>query len=191
MQLKGVHVSSTYRLPTAVKLGLPVLGLWLAACTSTTPTVAPPTGNSPGTAYPGIVESGYPVAPTEVIPPTGGYPAPPTRDPSIIPFELDRPITVNATQVTGSGPAGVPIVLQDVTFMGVVLGETVIGPDNRFSFSVQPLEGNRRIGISIGDLTGTAWDLEVLQGLFYLGPQPVSVPQVGQFVDSELVREAP
>ena len=169
-----------------------VAAFWSTACTATTPTLAitPTVANSQGSAYPGASESGYPSFSSTFAPPTGGYPAPDaTRDPSIVPFVLDRPLVAGSTEVTGAGPAGVPIVLHDVTFMGEELGTTVVGLNNRFSIVVQPLEAAHRVGVAIGDLTGTEWTSENFEGSRFDGPQPMMVPQAGIYLDSVLVTE--
>ncbi len=54
-----------------------------------------------------------------------------------MPFKLERPILTGATEVRGTGPAGVPVFLADVTFMGESLGTGTIGSDGKFAVAVQ------------------------------------------------------
>ena len=114
-----------------------------------------------------------------------------TPDPSIIPFRLHRPVQEGATIITGTGPAGVPIVLQDVTFMGVDLGQTVIGPDNTFVLEIAPLEKGHRIGVKLGDLSNTQWTEDDFYSPDYYGEEPVQLPQVAFYYDSVMVQAAP
>ncbi len=106
---------------------------------------------------------------------------------AVVPFRLERPIAAGATEVRGSGPAGVPIVIMDVTFMGEPLGTGTIGPDGKFVVNVKPLPDGHRIGLALGVLDGTGWKPEdfYLQG--YYGPDAMQAPQVGFFHDTVMV----
>lgn len=165
----------------------------VGACTpspSPTPTVPPPTANAypapgdtplaqpPGAPYP------YPLGPSTS--------AEPTRDPSHIPFRLNKPLTAGATQVTGTGPAGVPLSLQDVTFMGTLLAQTVIKPDNTFVFQLAaPLEAKHRLGIMVDNLAGTKFKPEDFYSPDYLGDESMQLPQVGFYYDTAMVQAKP
>lgn len=132
-------------------------------------------------------EGPYPPPPL----PTVAYPAPgeaPTQDPSIIKFNLDKPIYAGDTVISGTGPAGVPIAILDITFMGEVLGQTVIKDDGTFSIEVSPLEAAHRVGIILGVLEGTEWS-ETDFDERYFGDQALNVPLVGFFYDTALVLE--
>jgi hypothetical protein len=110
--------------------------------------------------------------------------------PDVEPFRLDTPIVEGATRVSGSGPAGVPILLQDITFGGVVLASGVVDANNRFEFEMgEPLEGGHLIGIALGDLSGTKWEQDDFSNESYYGEGALSVPQVGFFFDTSLVEE--
>jgi len=135
----------------------------------------------------------YPINTPAALPSGGAYPvntpeAIPSAKGKITPFHLDKLLFEGTTQVTGTGPAGVPISLQDVTFMGTVLAQTVIGSDDTFMFQVTALEKNHRIGIALGDLTGTRWKPEDFNNAAYQGEEPMLVPQVGFFYDTALVQ---
>jgi hypothetical protein len=98
-------------------------------------------------------------------------------------------VTEGDTVITGGGPPGVPIILFDVTAMGVALGQTTIGEDGRFEFTVDPLESAHRIGVALGELAGTGYTAEELQETIYFGDESLSVPLVGFFYDTAMVRE--
>ncbi len=81
-------------------------------------------------------------------------------------FSINTPLTTSDTVVTGTGPAGVPIILIDASEMGELLGSTVIGEDGTFEFELsENLTEKHQIGIQLGDLTGTdlnANDLSII-----------------------------
>jgi len=104
-------------------------------------------------------------------------------------FRFDKPIRSGTTRITGSGPAGVPIIIVDVTFGGLVLAAGNIDQSGRFVLDLdQPLEANHRIGLALGNLSGTPWESLEFDSKFY-GEEPMSVPQVGFFFDTCLVGE--
>jgi len=104
-------------------------------------------------------------------------------------FRLDKPIRSGTTRITGSGPAGVPIILVDVTFGGLVLATGDVDQNGRFVLELdQPLEARHRIGLTLGNLSGTPWESVEFDSKFY-GGEPMSVPLVGFFFDTCLVGE--
>lgn len=141
------------------------VSLLIIGCNSVSPT---PTLNIPTRPYPG---------------PVTGAPVNPVR------FQIDRPVKVGDTVVKGSGPAGIPIVIANVTTMGTILGGDVIGDDNRFSVDVTPLEANTRIGLEIGDLTGTSYVWDQFQTEPFKGSGALIVPLVGYFQDTVVVQQ--
>jgi hypothetical protein len=165
-----------------------VFGLLLAGSgCSPTATSAP----TPGVALTGFPYPGPTLADNT---PNIAYPVSTATRPgtvAAIPFRLEKPVYEGATQVFGRGPATVPIVLQDVTFAGVVLSATTIDSNGTFAFAVAPLEKNHRIGVTLGDLSGTPWQLDVFLNGAYDGDEPVFVPQVGQYFDTVLVESRP
>lgn len=127
--------------------------LLLGACQSNTPTDAtlpeqpsnnPATNDSSG--YPVIAtdENGYPIEEAAIT-----YPPGPD-------FSISVPVKAGDTVVSGTGPAGVPILLVDVSEAGALLGETVIGDDGNFTFDLAAgLLAQHQIGLQLGDLAGT------------------------------------
>ncbi len=74
-------------------------------------------------------------------------------------FTIAEPVAGGDTVITGTGPAGVPIILVDVSEVGLPLGETVINEDDTYIFNLEtPLQSGHSIGIMLGDLTGTDLD---------------------------------
>jgi hypothetical protein len=104
-------------------------------------------------------------------------------------FRLDKPIRSGTMRVTGGGPPGVPIIIVDITFGGLVLATGNIDQSGRFVFELnQPLEANHRIGLGLGNLSGTPWESIKFDSKFY-GGEPMNVPLVGFFFDTCLVSE--
>ena len=147
-----------------------------AACGAPVPTVQP-RSDQPRTVEPQL-------SPIQTSP----LPSPlPTMEGAVVPFKLDRPILPGATEVRGTGPAGVPVFVADVTFMGESLGTGTVGHDGKFVVAVKPLEENHRIGLALGVLEGTAWKPEDFYRQEFYGPEAMQVPQVGFFHDTVLV----
>jgi hypothetical protein len=176
--------------------------LALTACSKSTPapTLAAVAATNANTSYPApvaaTVDAAYP-GPSAKIPGYAdpAYPAPaiPTQNPgtpiTVTPFKLDIPIVEGATTVTGVGPAGAPIILADVTLNGQILSKVKVGPDGKFTFTTPaPLEKGHRLGIALGDLTGTPWVEKNYDDPGFQGPQPQLVPNVGFFYDTTMVQ---
>lgn len=162
---------------------LACFSFFIAACAASTPhtlmTDMPyPIGTLAPTAFATISTQlgAYPISTLAITTPS-----------QVAKFQLIKPIIEGATQVSGIGPAGVPINLQDVTFMGTLLGQTLISPNGTFVFRVTALEKNHRIGIALGDLTGTGRAPEDFNDPAYQGEGAMQIPQVGFFYDTVLV----
>lgn len=137
-------------------------------------------------------EGAYPPPQVESATEEGAYPAPaaPTEETSripIVPFAIERPVAVGSTVIRGTGPAGVPILVISVTFMGEVLGEGVIGEDGAFEVTVPPLEDQLWVGVAPADLAGTEFTYEDLSATGFYGEGAAQVPQVGFVYDSVTV----
>jgi len=121
------------------------------------------------------------------------YPSPfpsiePSIDPAAIRFQLLKPLLSGMTEVSGTGLPGVPIGIYDVTYMGTLLGESVIKKDGTFKVRVDVLEERHRIGIGLGDISGTKWKPEDFQNPGYNGDEAMLVPMVGFFFDTAMVQ---
>lgn len=119
---------------------------------------------------------------------TGPTTTPDLPQEMLVPFRLDKPLRAGDTHVRGSGPPGVPIIVANITLMGeqLVFGE--IGPDGQFEFQLpDPLEENYRIGLTVGNLTGTSWTEETFRHPLFHGDDPQTAPQAGFYYDSSLV----
>ena len=102
------------------------------------------------TAYP--INGAYPVG-AESAYPIMYFPEGVQRGPD---FDINEPVTGGDTVVTGTGPAGVPIELVNLSLVDVVLSETGVDENGKFTFElVEPLESNHTIGIKLGDLSDT------------------------------------
>lgn len=158
-----------------------ILGLLtLAACQSnTTPTSAPSasTGDQTGTEQ----SSGYPIQATD----ESGYPITDVTDyPPGPDFKITLPVSAGDIVVTGTGPAGVPIILVDVSEVGELLGTTVINADGTFTFELSKgLSGNHQIGLQLGDLTGT----DLSENDYVYSEDYYSKPFIGILFDMVLV----
>lgn len=180
-----------------------LFALFVSACSPPGPltTLEPPQSAEPqataeGEAYPEIpiyVPRSYPELETQAAAQAEAYPMPtqaPTAQPfpNAVPFQLNKPITAGTTEVTGRGPAGIPIWILDYTFGGTVLGQGVTGEDNTFSIQVPTLEANHRIGIVLGDLEGTEWQPENFYFEQFYGDDPKQAPMVDFFFDTAMVQ---
>ncbi len=117
------------------------------------------------------------------------YPPPEEIPSDIFPFKFDKPVLEGDTKISGTGPAGVPIEVVNVTLMRLVLAQGTIENDNTFSFDLnEPLEKGHRIGIALAELAGTEWTKSQFANSFYNGSQALNVPTVGFFYDTALVK---
>lgn len=120
--------------------------------------------------------------PQEPPPTIDAYPAP-TEEPDGILLALDRPIPPGSTVVTGEGPPNLLIYIINMTLMGELEGTGLIGEDGKFSVTVPALEENVRVGVTTENGLGGLPDVNIRSG-----EGGFSVPQVGYFYDSVVVR---
>lgn len=184
------------KMTTLVKLL--IIGLLVVtACT--------PQGNQGQSGSSGISPDGelpYPPPPQDIATQTESYPPPsPTSEVASYPppeqqtavksggppIQLDKPLKEGSTVITGSGPANLPILIVDVTFMREILAETVIGEDGTFSINLTALSKDHRIGIALSNLEGTKWENVDLNASGFFGEGALQVPTVGFFYDTALV----
>ncbi len=120
---------------------------------------------------------------------TNPYPSPEEIPSGIIPFAFDKPVSDGDTIISGTGPAGVPIEVVNVTLMRLVLAQGIIEDDNTFTFELrEPLEKGYRLGIALAELAGTEWTKDEFANKFFNGSQAMNVPTVGFFFDTALVK---
>ncbi len=106
-------------------------------------------------------------------------------------FSISEPLRQDATEVTGTGPQGIPITIADLTLMGEVLGRGMIGPDGRFTISVTPpLIANHRIGIMLDDQNTELYFTEELLAQLeaFRGDNAIIVPRIGAVYDAASVQ---
>lgn len=122
-------------------------------------------------------------------PGVSAYPAPVTSiDPGQLgpEFAIDTPLVVGGTLVAGTGPAGLPIRVIDITTLGETLGTSVIGDDGTFRTQLgSPLKIGHSIGLQIGALEGTTWNYND----FLRGPGYQDIPLVGTIFAQAIVRD--
>ena len=104
----------------------------------------------------------------------------------VVPFQLDKPLREGDTQVTGTGPAGVSVRLEDVTFTGRFIAAGRIKDDGTFEIALpNPLEARHRVGLTLV----APWTLEDFQSPGFNGDEALMVPQVGFYYDTAIVKE--
>ncbi len=120
------------------------------------------------------------------------YPAPttPAEETSripIVPFAIEQPVAAGSTVIRGTGPAGVPILVVNVTYMGQVLGEGVIAEDGTFEIATPALEAQTWVGVALADLAGSEFAYEDFYAGGFRGEGAAQIPQVGFVYDSVTV----
>ena len=101
-------------------------------------------------------------------------------------FEIDLPVYAGESEISGTGKAGTPLELIDITFGGI-LGSTVVDSNERFAIKLaSELEPDRLIGIRMSvpresEEWAELWEMR--------SKNARSVPNVGYFLDTVVVRE--
>ena len=117
----------------------------------------------------------------------------PTPEPTSIPIEpfaFFRPINVGDTEVKGYGPAGLPVLLVNITVGGDLLAQSNIDEEGHVTFELEaPLESGHRIGLGLGDVTAFGFEFSDFQDSGFNSPQALLVPRVGFFYDTQMVVE--
>ncbi|MDQ2999060.1 MAG: Ig-like domain-containing protein, partial [Chloroflexota bacterium] len=109
------------------------------------------------------------------------YPSPVSQGPQ---FTLNTPVRAADAQVTGKGPAGVPVKLISVARSGELIGETTIDNDGAFNVKVSTkLIAGDRIALMLGNTAGTKFDPKD----FLSGPGYEDYPLVGVLLSSTVV----
>ncbi len=139
----------------------------LTAAPTTAPAAYPAPSQSEIPAYP------EPSGVTEAYPPPSGTGEVGPEGPE---FTITTPLLVGDMLIEGTGPAGVPIRVIDITFLGQTLGTGTIDQDGAFSVRLGvALEAGHSIGIQLGDLAGTNLNARD----FVRGPGYQDIPQIG------------
>jgi hypothetical protein len=173
---------------------LVLFGLLLAACdqASTPRPVAtqPAQGRSTQQPVSGATATGSYPAPEDAYPAPSvvqgvdGYP-PPSPLAQGPEFTLNTPVRTSDAQVTGKGPAGVPVKLVNVARSAEVIGETTIGNDGVFTVNVpSKLIAGDRIALMLGNTAGTKFN----PNDFISGPGYQDYPLVGIMFASTVVQ---
>ncbi len=164
---------------------LGIAALSLGACTSASnPATNTPTAevNTPVAAYPGA----YPAPIAPVATSTNPYPPPPYSDlPEGPQFTINQPVRLSNGQVTGTGPAGIPIRIVNITRGAIELATVTIGADGTFSAPLRETFVGDRIAIMLGDISGTGLD----RNQFIRGPGYEDWPLIGILFASAIVEE--
>jgi hypothetical protein len=143
-----------------------------------TPLPANPSYPAPTTPSYALPDSSYPAPPASPTPRKG-------TDVMLVPFRIQKPVLAGTTQVTGTGPANIPVTLANLSLMGEILGETTIQPDCTYTIHLsKPLEKNTWIGITYSNLKGTQWVPNDFVNPAFRSEGAQQVPQVGFFFDT-------
>jgi len=127
--------------------------------------------------------SSYPVpTASHSLPENAPYPSP-TIATGIL-LALDKPIVINDGVVTGVGPPGLQVHILNITFMGDLMGSGIIEQDGTFTITVPELLVGTRIGLAADVMTIGLQEEDIEPG-----ENTISVPQVGYFYDSYVIRE--
>ena len=90
------------------------------------------------------------------------------------------PVRAGDLVVSGSGPAGLPIRIVDISQVGYSYGETMIGQGGRFTLQLaEPAIGGNRIGVLLADLAGSKYTPADFGGR--------DIPLIGLVIASQLV----
>ena len=173
--------------PASNKFFVLVIGvaLTLFGCRSTPDSSAGYPINNQTNSNPG---GAYPVSQPLSTQPASGYPGgalspvPTSANAGKLVFTLD-PIHAGDAHVTGTGPAHLPIRIIDLSRAGAEIGTSLIDDKGRFDIAISPpAVGGYRIGITLGDLTGTKYHIEDFVG----GPGYKDYPLIGLVLTSTL-----
>lgn len=161
-----------------------VAAIFVVGCSSTTPTsqvsplATPATVSVEPTSFDSALPTPEEASPGETVLVEG------------LVFSLDEPLTAGDTEVTGTGPKGIPIVIADLTLMGEVMGRGTIGPDGRFEIQIAPpLIVNHRIGVMLdAESIELEFTQEVLDQLeTFKGKNAITIPRIGAVFDAASV----
>ncbi len=108
-----------------------------------------------------------------------------TATPSLPPLKLDEPLYAGATQVSGTGPAGVPIIIMDISAMSAI-GSGEVDEKGEFVVEVSPaLVSPNLVGIMFDDARTSPYPKETLPCVGTCRDQPL----IGLLFDRVVVKQ--
>lgn len=182
-------LSQPYKLTKTKWIIVWVIMILISGCSQVSaPSVIEPTANGSESGYPSVQES-YPGPASEGVQSTvqgsvSAYPAPNASIKQGPEFKINAPVRSTDKQISGTGPANVPIKLLNITQSGATIAESKIGDDGSFTIDVSGgfIAGDR-IAVSLGNTQGT----DINPNDFISGPGYQDFPFIGVIFDSVLV----
>ncbi|WP_322486873.1 hypothetical protein [Chloroflexus sp.] len=180
-----------YRSILFLIFGLMIIGCAAEQRTVTEPTASPTAANPIYPARPGYPapNQAYPVPtapPISDTASTGAYPAPDTSNlPEGPQFTINQPVRLSTGQITGTGPAGVPIRIVNITRGAIDIATVTIGADGTFSAPLRETFTGDRVAIMLGNVDGAGLD----RNQFLRGPGYEDWPLIGVLFASAIVEE--
>lgn len=118
----------------------------------------------------------------------------PAPEPTAIPivqFRLDGPLYGEMEEVSGFGPANLPVIIVDISGgEKEILAEVVTDDDGNFTTDLnRPLKAGFRIGVTIGNLEDSDLTFEDFLDRGFYGLDAMSFPQFGFFYDTKMTLE--
>ncbi len=108
-----------------------------------------------------------------------------TATPSLPALKLDEPLYAGATQVSGVGPAGVPIIIMDISAMSPI-GSGEVDENGEFVVQVAPaLAAPNLVGIMLDDARPSPYPKEALPCIGTCRDQPL----IGLLFDRVVVKQ--
>jgi hypothetical protein len=173
----------------------------LTACSKSTSEATSPDGNGASPSTQASSQRPYPASEENNVPESSSYPGPqsdimssspypapdqPGMSNTGIQFKIDTPVIEGATEITGTGVAGIFLNAIDISMNGLVLGNGIVNDDNVFAIQLaDPLEANRLIGIEVA----TQLDSQSWSDLWELRAENArSIPGMGYYFDTTLVQ---
>ena len=96
-------------------------------------------------------------------------------------FTISEPLKVGSIEIMGTGPANTPIKVINISFVGEVIGNGVVGQDGTFLITLSnPLEANHIIGLQLSDTS--------LEPAFLDGPDYTNIPMIGLVLTQAVVQ---
>lgn len=132
-----------------------------------------------------------PLEAAQVSPLSAPVPAPAPTAVPIVQFRLDGPVYADMEELSGFGPANLPIIIVDISGgEKEILAHDVTDEDGNFTTELyRPLKAGFRIGLTIGDLSDHELAHEDFQDRGFYGLDAMVFPQFGFFFDTKMTLE--